>query len=255
MQSQSSNKLYEVSEAVRMYKVLFGKDLDYFDMLLLLPTILGKTGSIATKQYLLKGKIVNSELELPAGVNKIEYVCSSVPIGDYNMSIGQTNQNLLLNYRVDQSGNLGLYNENATNFSVINPSESVVYEVNKNVFSRPRGFLIPFENDNNCCLKFNYKEMDVDVLYYGTVVDAEGYPKVPNKTIEAIANYMFFIDTRKRFHMKQVDGNMMALATADKNLAIAQARTPDSLSQNEMDQILNVLTSSNKKRHNLQMRK
>lgn len=251
--NQASAALYSVREVPLLYKRLFRKELDFYDMVELLPLILKKTGSIGTKDFLFKGTAENFVLDMPCPIHAIKHVSDSRPISWYNSYI--IGREALINYRVDQSGNIGAYNPDATQSEDIGGETTALYEVNKNVFTAPLGRMIDFTNDNNTCLHFNFKSIKVDVLYTGTVVDADGYPKVPDKTLEAIAHYMNYIDVRAKYNLKQADANQHALAEREKNQALAQARTPDALSVNEMDDLLNVLTSWNRKRHNIQLRK
>jgi len=253
--NQANAKLYSINEIPMLYKRLFGGDLDIDDILGVVDGVLIATGTRATKHYLFKGNIVDFELNLPCNVYAIKHVCESAPSSYYAGYTIMRDSNLLLNYMVDPSGNAGAYNVDATSINVIEPEVPAVYEVNKNIFTVPLGIMIPFENDNNCCLSFNHKSLAVDVLYTGTVVDENGYPKVTEKTKIAIAYFMNYIAVRKRFNMKLADANMLNLAMEEKDQKIANARTPDAISQNEEDELFNVMTSSNRKRHNMQHRR
>src|SRR5690606_22047282 len=147
------------------------------------------------------------------------------------------------------------YNPNATSINSIGPEETnELYEINKNVFTKPLGLMIDHENVHNKCLKFNHKTLDVDVLYYGVKLDQDGYPMVLEKSAEALAAYMNHIEIRKRFFMRQATVDQEQIARNDRDSAIAQARTPSSISQNEIDMLLNSMTSSNRKKHNVQFR-
>lgn len=252
--NQSDAQLFSIQEIPMLYKRLFKKELDFYDMAELLPTIFTFIG-IPAKPYLYKGTIANFELDLPCGVSSIKHVSDSKPVSWYSSFVMGKEPSILMNYRVDQSGNYGIYNINATNSETLGVETTGVYEVNKNIYSAPLGRMIDFSNDDNKTLRFNFKELAVDVLYVGIQVDTDGYPKVSQKALNAIAHYMNFIDVRWKYNLKQADINMATLAENDKNKAIAQARTPNSISQNEMDDLLNVLTSSNRKKHNFQFRK
>lgn len=255
VQNQSSAMLYSLREVPMRYKRLYGKELDFYEMLELADYVMQQAGSIATKYYLLKTSIKDFEVNLPCNVYSIEYVCDAnvtswLALSGYNLV-----SDMLFNYRVDQSGNYGLYNPAATNVDDLGPDDSTsLYEVNKNVFDAPLGNMLNFQNDQNCCLSFNIKERDILVLYRGKVVDSEGYPMVPDKTITAIARWCILNDVKKRFYSNQSSADHLALADKDYKVAIAQARTPDSLGLNESDQLLNALTTHNRKLYNRQYR-
>ncbi len=252
--NQASQVLHKVDEIPMLYKRLFGAEIDIWDAIELLPIILRQTGSIAFRSYLFRGTIVDYELQLPANLYAIKHVCSSLPLSFYSPYITSMSE-YLLNYRVDQTGNIGAYNPDVSDSEELDDSSVTnVYTVNQNVFSAPLGSMIDFVNQDNHCLNFNWKDKDVDVLYSGSVVDENGYFMLPEKTLEAVCYYLFFIEIRKRFYMKTADINMLKQAEKDKDQKVAQARTPSALSQNEQDMILNVFTSMNKKRHNRQKR-
>lgn len=94
--------------------------------------------------------------------------------------------------------------------------------------------------------KFN----KVKILYKGVIVDEEGLPFIDEKEIDAIAAYCAYASDFKQarltkdqftFQMSQVSEQKW------KNLC-TQARIPDYMNQNEMDEVLNVATSWDRKR-------
>jgi hypothetical protein len=254
--TESSQILHSIHELPMLHKRLHGYEIDFYDSIELLDLILRRTGSIAIKEYLFKAKIENFELKLPCNVYSIEHVCLSQPLSFYTPFLYGSRESMLINYRVDQSGNIGIYNPDATNINDLgNPGIGTLYEVNKKVFTGPLGRLVDYTNEENHCLEFNFKDAEVDVLYSGTVVDEDGYPKLAEKTLEAVSYYLHYIEMRKKFYSKQADRGMLEESKQEKDRALAAARTPSSLSVNETNEILNGWTSFNRKRHNLQMRK
>jgi hypothetical protein len=213
-----------------------------------------KQMQFATRAKLYKGTVSNHQLELPCDVRTIKHVCASKPQSWYGAFIDGSESTRLINYRVDQSGNLGAYNPDATSFDSIQDDSVTTYVINKEVFTKPLGRMIPYENVNNQCLHFNFESIDIDVLYESLMKDDSGYPMVPEKTLWGLAHYLQYIEIRKRFYMKESTGDQVQLAKTEMEQAVAQARTPEGLSQNEIDDILNVLTSFNRKRHNMQHR-
>lgn len=251
--NSGSEVFHSIKEIPLLCKRLFELEVDFFDMLELVPLILRKTGSMAIRAKLYKGKVKDHHLELPCDVYGIKHVSSSKPVSWYGGT--EVQSTALVNYRVDQSGNLGAFNPDATQYELVNPVLVNTYVVNKHVFTQPLGPMIPFVNDQNKCLRFNFKEIDVDVLYVEMLRDDEGFPKVPEKTLEAIAYYMHYLKVRIDFFKKSATKDQEQTAKGDMEQAVAQARTPSFLSQNEIDDMLNVLTSFNKKRHNYQHRR
>lgn len=234
-------------------KRLFGDEIDFWDMMELAPLILRQTG-FAMEYKLFQGTVAVHKMDLPCDVHAIEHVCATRPQSWYDAYIEGTAATRLVNYRVDQSGNLGIYNESATNFNSINDNSVTTYVVNSKVFSKPLGAMLSHKNVNNECLYFNFESIAVDVLYVSLLKDADGYLKLTEKAFEALAHYMHYIHIRKKFNMKEASGDQVTLAKEEMERAVAHARTPNAMSQNEIDDILNVFTSWNKKRHNLQHR-
>lgn len=252
-QNQSNAKLYSLRDVVMRYKRLHDKELDFYTMLELSESVIKKAGSIAPRYYVLKTKIKDYEANLPCNVHSIEWVSDAQSYSWLGVNGYPVVNNLLFNYRVDQSGNYGIYNPDATQFDVINAETPKVYEVNKNVFER-QGPMLNYQNDDNCCLSFNIKERDIVVLYRGSVVDEEGYLRVPDKTIEAITYWCILHDIKKRFYANQATGEHLAVATQDWKTAISQARTPESLGENESNELMDALTTHNRKLYGRQFK-
>lgn len=111
------------------------------------------------------------------------------------------------------------------------------------------GKYIKYSRENNRLLLAD-EFQKVNVLYKGVLTDEEGLPSLNEKEIEAIASYCAFVDTRKKALVTR-DGGLMQLAGVlelEWKKLCTQARIPDRFSQNEMDEILNVSTSWDRKR-------
>lgn len=111
------------------------------------------------------------------------------------------------------------------------------------------GKFIKYRREENT-LYLSDKFNKVIILYKGIFSDEEGLPFINEKEIDAIAAFCAYTVTFKA-----------ALVTRDKNLMefalvleakwkkmCTQARVPDYINQNEMDEILNVSTSWDRKR-------
>lgn len=104
------------------------------------------------------------------------------------------------------------------------------------------------EEDNKIILndKFNW----VNLLYKGVVVDDDGLPLINEKEMDAIAAFCAYTDMFKKALVTK-DQATMQLSQILKQEWLklcTQARVPDYLNQNEMDEILNVATSWDRKR-------
>ena len=90
----------------------------------------------------------------------------------------------------------------------------------------------------------------VNILYKGVLVDATGLPSLDEKEIDAIATYFAYTSMFKKALVTK-DQATMQLAAILENMwktKCTQARVPDYINQNEMDEILNALSSWDRKR-------
>ena len=242
--ANNSDVLHPIQEAPLLFKRMFKRELEFFDMLEMLPLILRQTGSIATETYLFQGTTLDFCLDLPCNVFTIESVSHQLAIEHYHGFIS-TPQNVLINYN----------NPNLQDEEVASDVTAIVYQMNGQVVTRPVGALIDFKVvGKNLSVHVNYNNLPVDIIYVGTVVDEEGYPMVPYKTLVAIVNYMNYLNMKAAYYSKQIDHNMYQEAKQDMTSAIANARTPDWMNQNQTNELLTILTSSNRKKHNRSFR-
>ncbi len=113
----------------------------------------------------------------------------------------------------------------------------------------PSGKFIKYRQEGNILYlsdKFNL----VNILYKGILSDDEGLPKLNPKEIDAIATFCAYTKTYKDALVTR-DQNLMQFAQLLKqewNHKCTQARVPDYINQNELDEILNVSTSWDRKR-------
>lgn len=113
----------------------------------------------------------------------------------------------------------------------------------------PPGKFIKYHREENR-LKLADKFTHVNVLYKGVIVDEEGLPTLNSKELDAIAvfcAYSYFyknaLMTRDQLTFqlsKDLEGKWKSLCT--------QARVPEYINQNEMDEVLNVAASWDRKR-------
>lgn len=113
----------------------------------------------------------------------------------------------------------------------------------------PSGGYIKFDKIGNS-LYFTDKYNNVNVLYKGIVADEEGLPYLTETETEAIATYCAYSLEYKRALMTR---DKMAYEFSNDlkqkwEKLCTQSRIPDYVTQNEMDEILNVNSSWDRKR-------
>lgn len=91
----------------------------------------------------------------------------------------------------------------------------------------------------------------VNILYRGIILDEDGLPEITDKEALAIATYCAHVVKYKEGLMTN-NPNIIQMATSLKQqwyIQCDQARAPEYLNQNDMDQILEAKTSWNRKVH------
>lgn len=89
----------------------------------------------------------------------------------------------------------------------------------------------------------------VGILYKGQVLDDNGLPDVNDKEALAIAAYIAYTQLYKQ-GLQTMNGGIVQMAQQlkqDWNIKCDQARTPEQINQNEMDEILDAKTNWNRK--------
>jgi len=91
----------------------------------------------------------------------------------------------------------------------------------------------------------------VNILYKGVLVDEEGLPQLNEKELDAVSTFCAWRHLLKKGIVTK-DGGTIQIAQmleAQWKLTCTQARVPDYINQNEMDEILNAGTSWDRKRY------
>lgn len=113
----------------------------------------------------------------------------------------------------------------------------------------PSGKYIKYHREDN---RIYLSELfsTVHILYKGVLADDDGLPKLNEKELDAIACFIAYSDYYKKALVTR-DPSTFQLAKDLENkwtLKCTQARVPDYINQNEMDEILNVTSSWDRKR-------
>lgn len=185
-------------------------------------------GNRRSRLYQFTDKTINLRLDLPCNVDLIESVHGSYE--DY-----QKTDNVL--------------RENHTKLTTESYIES------RNTISHPlyrKGKLLDFYQEENT-LVFSKDYPSVTVVYRGIIADEQGLPYINQKEVDAIATYCAYTfwqkkawSTRDQFAMQNAQ-----MLKRDWERAVLKARTPEIMTQNEMDEILDVSTRWDRKRYGM----
>lgn len=113
------------------------------------------------------------------------------------------------------------------------------------------GKLVPFKQVGDT-IYFNRNYGAINILYKGILMDEEGLPKLTNKEAVAISTYIAYTQKYKE-GLKTNNGNIINLATNLYGIWLKQcdqARVT-AINQNDMNQILDVKTSWDRKSYGI----
>lgn len=184
-----------------------------------------KIGNKQTEIKEFVGDVVNGELELPCDVASIEAVFGNF-IDSQKTSNKQRWPQVITNY-IEQYIEYWKYNK------------SLLYDY---------GVLLNYQMRENTLL-FDKDYKNVLVLYRKQILDEEGFPYINSKEAEAIAAYCAYTDLYKQA-IRTRDPNTYQMA---QNIKLEwarlceRARVPEKVSQNDMNRILDVMTSFDRK--------
>lgn len=111
------------------------------------------------------------------------------------------------------------------------------------------GKLVDYQQVGNV-LHFERTEFGVTIIYKGVLADDTGLPTLNFKEVDAIAKYCAFVQLQKKA-LSTKDQSTFQLAQVLKQqwqFAADDARTPIILNQNDMDRILDVQTTWDRKK-------
>lgn len=181
-------------------------------------------GNKQTKLYRYKTNTENCRVQLPCNVELIEAVYAGIPDANISSNISFT-------------GNINnqYYEDLNEQFKTKHHS---LYDSNSLVHYRIEGDELVFDNDYN----------NVVILYYGIIMDDDGLPYLNDKEVHAIALYCAYADLYKKSLVLR-DSNTFQLASALKSdwLRACNSARVRSMTQNEMDDILDVKTRWDRK--------
>lgn len=187
-----------------------------------------KIGNRRTAMYNVCGPTQNCEFEVPCNAIFIEMVtgdhedftrAENVYVNDYSNAVAEQT----IESRVGDGG-----------------------------FFYQTGRMLHYEQ-HGTTLRFKRDYSNVNVLYKGEILDEEGLPQINNKELEAIALYCAYVAMNKRgmATRDQATLQIAQMLKQDWNRACANARTPEQLNQNEINEILQAKHSWDRKRYNV----
>lgn len=204
--------------------LLYGIELDQYDYEEYALIAWNKIGNHRVRLYHLEANINEKDLsvELPCNCELVEAVTGRFE--DFNYTF---------NYRYDNSLFIEQYIESRKRRS------EPLYASGKYLKYEQIGNKLYFDK--------NYKK--VHILYYGNIVDEDGLPQLTDAEVDAIATFIAYVITYKNA-LQQNNSQLINLASDLRQqwaIKCDQARVPEYLNQNEMNEILDAKMSWNRK--------
>lgn len=192
-----------------------------------------KIGNRETRMYRSKGQPVKDHtnewyVDVPCNAHIIEAVTTNYE--DHQRTTPTTNL------------------PNSSSFTTENQIESIKSDTSSGYIS---GKFVKFRQLGDR-IYLTEKHSGVNILYKGIYVDDEGLPFLNDKEVHAIATYCAYTDTYKKGIQTKDRGTieLSQMLKQDWQKACSQARVPQYINQNEMNEILNANSSWNRKLYN-----
>jgi hypothetical protein len=247
MKNVAVNDLVPIQRVLLYYKQLFGKDSNLSEVLTFADHILRETGTIARKKLFIRVKIKDRMVGLPCGTFAVESVTNSKPFQwNTHNEVDQEERSILVNYIVPHP----MYNGFSLDINTIEDTGIFICPNDQAPIQSPEGDYVDFEH-NGDHLKFNIDKTYVDVVVRIIAVDKDGYPFMTDKAAMAFAYFINLVHTQRLFFSKMADRSMLEVAQEMYGKHVSKARVPEAVTKNEMDAMMNVLTSMNRKFYNL----
>lgn len=219
----SKNKFYQAMyQAKLLYNISFTNEDDFAEIALNAWSIIGNK-NVRIFKYI--ATPVDGKIELPCNCDIIEAVLAPNEDWDYTSNLRNDGnyESLWIEEYIEQ----------------FKSSRNPLYEKGHYVHYEQLGDTLYFEK--------NYPS--ILIIYKGIDLDEDGLPYINDKEMNAIAAYVAYVIKFKQGLATNNQGVIQASQILEKKWLIAcdQARTPEYLSQNDLNEIADVKTSWNRK--------
>lgn len=238
-----SDELFELETVLSLCDTLFGLEVDHYKGLEQAAVCLrNHLKTLPLRAFVLRGTTVQGALALPCATALVRAVAAAPAPGDARSF-------------------LRLPGVRLPDISGVSYGEGQALPVDTAVFRRLDSLpaeLLDYEYRDGCVHLAGWEpgqgERQLEVAYRTVRLDAMGYPLVTHTQAEACAHFIHLVETRKAFYRREATESMVTLAEEDFFFALQRARTGDGLSENAMNNVLDAMTSMNRKRFGLPLR-
>lgn len=230
-------KHQSVQAVASRLKDQFNVDMNLDQVVMHCAQVLKNMGMIALQREVIVATVKNFQVNLPARVRKIR---AAIQLTDFFVSsVGVYVQDM---YHPPQT----IWVSGEEDLSTLHNDE--VFR--SNYVPHVRGPYVPFVWD---CpwVKFNQTDMEVAFITTSTKTDKAGWPMLPEEAFEACVYYCLYVYYQPMFLLGKIDGGRMGAITEWKNQKMRFAEASlmlSELSQNEIDEYFDILTSFDRKK-------
>lgn len=244
-------ELYSVKAIPGEYKRLYGRDVDIYDVIELLPIVLRNTHGVPPDYLFIKTKCSEAQIILPCVYYSVQYVITPDPGCEKSIEhIINCGQGILVNYDLQAwQDSMAAANGDVVANQVVVPA----VKVNESFPRKPTGRFVDFQARGNV-LTLPATNLDIEILLTVMPVDDEGYPKVTEQVITAVAAFMNMVYVQKKYYSGQMPQYVFNDAKKDYNDYVGDALSPQHISDNELNDIMNALSSYNRHSYNNPLR-
>lgn len=245
--NQANTQRFSMRSVPLLYKRLFDEELDFFKMLELSSYVLRQCGGIATDTFVTQGTLENNRVKLPTDIYAIKSVSAAGNYPLYSSLLTTLPKSALFNYNLPSFMEPVKGDDKFTQADHGQCGPGIPERFFPGGPQNAYGTYLDYHNEHDGCLYVPHYTGDVEVVFTATDMDEEGYPTITESVQIALAYYCYFVKQQQRFFRREIDGSAFGWIDQEKGKKIAQARTPLAVSDNELDDILEMMLSHNRK--------
>ena len=266
MKNVASDNFYHIGRSVQLLEDMYDIRVDLHKARELAVRVYHNAKPVKVVNYLFRARIKDYKVELPCESFVIKAVLRTDVINNF-FGVNRSQTMLILREGFkdrtvvkEVRGNVTNANPDAIqilrdwDFVDKIPMETPL-QINEDlpVLYEPHNFFENYSLDGNT-LTFNRTDTDVDVIYRTLLTDEEGFPYFSEKGILAVVDYLAYLDQLKKFYRKEGNENAVMLAKDNYERLVAQARSPENMTDNQADELFRTLLSKSRQFYGAPMR-
>ena len=245
--SGRNRRLVNILAIIPQYKVITGQVISKYTAIEEAALGLRAIGNVHVGNYVYRAEVEDYRVQLPCNVLNISAITLA---RDYQIvSFFDTYYGMPSIYIGEGFSNLSEV-EGVTRgtFETVNQTDEPLLFTSQLKFQKPAGPYIEYKFIDEETLEFPSTGHPVDIFYTTVIRDCDGYPMITEEAATACAYYSAFLEVqRQAFQGIKGAAEKVKFFEDQKDRYVSQANIGSGLSVNDMDAVLNVFTSHNRK--------